>query len=152
MGPQGGAAYRLVPMVEITRILASLPRSCKVTVLLDCCHSALPGLDPTRPNKLTFPRTMGLLADTQQQRAASSRTRLLELPPLPRPQSPAPPALPVCRCYHYAACQRDQKAAELLIEGCVQGAFTWGFVKSLAAGHLNMTVEQHTRALKGIVG
>jgi len=149
---QAGTGYRLVPMVEITRILAGLPRRCKVTVLLDCCHSVLPGLDPTRPNQLTFPRTLGLLADTPQQRAAASRARLLDLPPLPRPQSPPLPGLPVCRCHQYAACQRDQKAAELLIEGCVQGAFTWAFVKSLAAGHMNMTVEKHTKALQRIVG
>lgn len=109
-------------------------------------------MDPTRPNQLTFPRTLGQLADTPQQRAAASRARLLDLPPLPRPQSPAPPGLPVCRCHQYAACQRDQRATELLIEGCVQGAFTWAFVKSLAAGHMDMTVEKHTKALQRIIG
>jgi len=119
---------------------------------LDCCHSVLPCLDPKRPNQLTFTHTLGLSAETPQQRAAQSRPRLLELPPLPRPQSPAPAGLPVCRCHQYAACQRDHKAAELLIEGCVQGAFTWAFVKSLAAGHMDMTIEKHTKALQRIVG
>jgi len=41
---------------------------------------------------------------------------------------------------------------ELLIEGCVQGAFTWACVKSLIAGHLDMSVSRHSKALDRILG
>merc|ERR1712203_134651 len=81
----------------------------------------------------------------------ASHPRLLRLPalsPLPTPLSPGRPA---CRIYSYSACKMNQLCAELPIEGCVQGAFTWAFVESLTAGHFDMSVHQHNKALQRIV-
>merc|ERR1712083_111038 len=82
----------------------------------------------------------------------ASRARLFRLPALPpMPASPSP-GRPVCRIYSYAACKSNQLCAELPIEGCVQGAFTWAFIKSLTAGHFDMSVHQHSKAVQRIIG
>uniref|UniRef100_A0A7S1QJC9 Uncharacterized protein n=1 Tax=Alexandrium catenella TaxID=2925 RepID=A0A7S1QJC9_ALECA len=69
---------------------------------------------------------------------------------------PMPQSLPLsgplaCSCYCYSACQSEQFCIELLIEGYVQGAFTWAFVKALTAGHMDTTVARHCAALDRIM-
>merc|ERR1712150_181298 len=82
----------------------------------------------------------------------TSQRRLLELPPMPVP-TPRVAALgvPECCVQSYSACQSQQWCSELPIEGCVQGAFTWAWVKAFTAGHLDTTVHQHVKAMHNIL-
>jgi len=87
--------YRLVPMSLITSALHSLPPSCKVTILLDCCQSSVvpllrhsearsAGPTPGPPFfKKLAPRLQAMRADAD----SSAQMRLLNLPPLPGGQS-----------------------------------------------------------------
>lgn len=151
-----GSAYRLVPMLALQQVLAGLPAGCKMTVVLDCDHTAgcfesgIGGdgvFPPLALDPVDVP-AVGLEGPV-------IRARRIELPPLPvAPSSvPAVPAGPPAgRCYTYSACGSQQWCAELSIEGCVQGAFTWSFVKALTACHLEASVRQHTQALQRILG
>lgn len=154
---QAGCTYRLVPLAEISITLANLPAGCKMTVVLDCCHSVIPKVSATNPSPTAFPKATPDVNpfDFIRPREAGVRSsmlpRYIELPPLPTPASPVAAQPPVCCCHCYSACQGQDWCSELLIEGCVQGAFTWAFVKALTAGHLDTTVQQHNKALDGIL-
>jgi len=167
-GPKAGGragSYRLVPLFEIACALAVLPASCKVTIVLDCAHSVVPGIAGTKAAPVAFPRiaveaTEHATRLRSQLRAADSafapRPRYLDLPPLPAPPSQSGPSagsFPECSAvvHCFSACQNKQWCAELPIEGAVQGAFTWAFVKALTAGHLQTTVHQHSKALHSIL-
>eukprot|EP00434_Breviolum_minutum_P022964 symbB.v1.2.020260.t1/scaffold1696.1/size105557/2 len=39
-----GSGYRLISLMDVSLALAKLPAGCHATVVLDCCHSTLPGL------------------------------------------------------------------------------------------------------------
>lgn len=158
----GGRSYRLVPLAEVTAMLWQLPAQCKVTIVLDCCHSVVPQVSaspeaaPFAFQRATLDVEPGDVLETQGE-TRPWRPRLLDLPPLPMA---APPQLavrggrgpPECLCHCYAACRPSQWCAELPIEGCVQGAFTWAFVKALTAGHLDTTVNKHMNSLRSILG
>ena len=45
----------------------------------------------------------------------------------------------------------QQWSAEIPIEGVMQGAFTWAWVKALMAGHLDPPIRQLTHALRAIL-
>jgi len=120
-------------------------------MLFDCCHGLPPGLDAQRPAPLAFPHVSLDEAEDALQEPVCSQARLLDLPPLPTPPSLPLPGPPVCCCHCYSACQSEQWCVELLIEGCVQGAFTWAFVKSLTAGHIDTNVQRHCKALDRIL-
>lgn len=150
---QNSPTYRLVPLVELSNALLRLPPMCKVTTVFDCCHSVVPNISAKNPAPPAFrrvavestdhvPRSTGVLG---------SQPRYLELPPLLVPSTRVLPGAPVCNCHCYSACQGEQWCAEFPIEGCVQGAFTWTFVKALTAGHLHTTVQQHGKALHSIL-
>jgi len=81
----------------------------------------------------------------------SCRNRFLDLPPVQMPPVIFTPGMLQCQCYCYSACQSHQVSAEFPIEGCVQGAFTWSFIKALTAGHLKTTVQQHSAALQSML-
>ncbi|CAK0859883.1 unnamed protein product [Prorocentrum cordatum] len=50
-------AYRLVPLAELSRALGALPASCRATLVLDCCHSVVPGVGiPGKSAPACFPR------------------------------------------------------------------------------------------------
>lgn len=149
--PPGRGCYRLVALAELTRALLPLPPACRVTVILDCCHSVVPGLDAANPVPQVFPHVPMEAVDGILPQAVAPRMRLLDLPHLPSAPSPPLSGIPACCCHCYSACQSEQWCVELLIEGCVQGAFTWAFVKSLAAGHLDMSVLRHSKALQCIL-
>eukprot|EP00931_Biecheleriopsis_adriatica_P061439 TRINITY_DN36941_c0_g1_i1.p1 TRINITY_DN36941_c0_g1~~TRINITY_DN36941_c0_g1_i1.p1 ORF type:complete len:1718 (-),score=509.89 TRINITY_DN36941_c0_g1_i1:56-5209(-) len=58
---------------------------------------------------------------------------------------------PACKSYCYASCQNEQACCELPIEGLVQGAATWAFVKAVTACHLSMSVSKHSKAMDGVL-
>ncbi|CAK9080637.1 Metacaspase-1 (PfMCA1) [Cleaved into: Large subunit p20, partial [Durusdinium trenchii] len=195
--------YRLVPMSLITSALHSLPPTCKVTILLDCCqssvvpllrHSEARSLGPG-PGPPLFKRLAPNVQEIPADAVSSAKIRLLNLPPLPgghglarqmvspssspssrssthasphhmsSPVSEAQPSPleatqrhgnvarggPSCKCYSFATCQNDQVCCELPIEGCVQGAGTWAFVKAVAACHFSVSLAQHSKATDSIL-
>eukprot|EP00435_Cladocopium_sp_Y103_P021620 s1277_g5.t1 len=193
--------YRLVPMSLITSALHSLPPTCKVTILLDCCqssvvallrHSEARSLGPG-PGPPLFKRLAPNVQEIPADAVSSAKIRLLNLPPLPgghslarqmvspssspsrssthsphhmsSPASEAQPSPleatqrhgsvarggPSCKCYSFATCQNDQVCCELPIEGCVQGAGTWAFVKAVAACHFSVSLAQHSKATDSIL-
>lgn len=135
------AGYRLVPLAEISIALARLPVGCKVTVLLDCCLSVVPGISAKKPSTVAFDKVtmVGTVPEAH---------RLLMLPPLHMVPCLVMPGCLQCTCHSYAAGDRSHWCAELSIEGVVQGAFTWCFVKALLAGNTNTTVREHTLAME----
>ncbi|CAJ1461785.1 unnamed protein product [Effrenium voratum] len=177
---RAAAGYRLVPMSLITSALHALPSGCKATVVLDCCQaSVLPLLKSADVRSVLAgpgpPLFQRLRANASGEK---SRQRLLNLPPLPhsssRPSaspsgnrstpmgSPSMQARqpgeaqaayhgPCCKCYCFATCQNDQVCCELPIEGTVQGAGTWAFVKAVAACHFSTSLTQHSKAMDSIL-
>merc|ERR1712060_228852 len=131
--------------------LEELPRSCQVTLVLDCCHSELLAFNEADPFCMRHAEE-ALQPPDEMYPSGAARARLLRLPSLPPLPSPPLPGRLACRIHSYAACRRGQWCAELPIEGCIQGAFTWAFIKSLIAGHLDMSVHQHSKALQRIIG
>lgn len=154
-----GCNYRLVPLVDLSNMLATLPAGCKMTVVLDACHSVPPNINPTStPSAAPHSAWSAMEAETAELLMPAPgggrpvlQPRFLDLPPLATPPTRALSSLPACTCHVYSACKDQQWCAELPIEGCVQGAFTWAFVKALTAGHLETTVQQHGKALNGIL-
>merc|ERR1712151_686483 len=59
---------------------------------------------------------------------------------------------PRCRCHCFAACQSHRWCTELSVEGCVQGAFSWAFVKAMLICHLELTVRQLCDVIRRIMG
>lgn len=151
--PRAGT-YRLVSLTEISNALLRLPPGCKVTLVFDCCNSVVPNISQKNPAPAAFRRVAMEPTDHVPRplnNALSSQPRFLELPPLPIPSTRVTPGTPLCNCHCYSASQSEQWCAEFPIEGCVQGAFTWTFVKALTAGHLHTTVQQHGKALHSIL-
>jgi len=152
-----GCRYRLISLTEISNALMRLPRGCRATVVLDCCHSSVPNIAVANPAPQAFPRVMMesvdfVVSSTSVHGKLAPRPRVLELPPLPTPPVRATPGVPVACCHCYSACQNQQWNSELPIEGCVQGAFTWTFIKALTAGHLDSSVHSHVKAMHSILG
>eukprot|EP00929_Paragymnodinium_shiwhaense_P118342 TRINITY_DN90272_c0_g1_i1.p1 TRINITY_DN90272_c0_g1~~TRINITY_DN90272_c0_g1_i1.p1 ORF type:complete len:1981 (+),score=613.44 TRINITY_DN90272_c0_g1_i1:152-5944(+) len=166
-----GPAYRLVAVAEIRNMLMKVPRGCKVTILLDSSAALVPGVvgeGTTGPghNRIS-PAAGSEWMPTTNGKSGSKvppevRTRWLDLPILPSISQPAPldcvsladtsqSSAPSCVCHCYSACGQDKRCAELPIEGVLQGAFTWAFVKSLTACHLEGTLQQHSKALYSIL-
>jgi len=158
--------YRTISMGYILTMLHGLPAGCKVTVLLDCGHSVMPGVRAAEGfdlevsavsfGRVTLEPALPPL-DTPRPGVGEGpsrwfRPRALELPPLPMPATPVPSGPLACLCHCYAACEAQQWCSELAIEGCVQGAFTWAFVKALTVGHLDIAVRMHSKALRKILG
>mmetsp|Transcript_122546 Transcript_122546/g.392176 ORF Transcript_122546/g.392176 Transcript_122546/m.392176 type:complete len:190 (-) Transcript_122546:17-586(-) len=129
-----------------------------MTVALDCGHSIVPCISDDGGAPATFQKVAvedpGFPGGVLE--GPSLRARMLELPPRPTPATALSKAAkrgsPSCRCHCYAACERHQWCAELSIEGCVQGAFTWAWVKAMLACHLEATVRQHSQVLHRILG
>jgi len=157
-GSHGGCNYRLIPLTDLANAIGRLPPTCKATLILDCCHSIVPGIGGGAGGiPAAFPCVTMDPTDVVRPRAAAgtgfvSQLRLLQLPPLPRSLRRPSVTISQCCCHCYSACDRAQWCAELLIEGCVQGAFTFSFVKALTAGHLRTTVHQHAKAMHNILG
>lgn len=106
---------------EFFTLFSRLPDGVLMDVVLDTCHSgtglkSLDLLPGRRPRFLTAPTARAVVANED------SDTRVLR--DLVKASKTAKPVL-------MAACRSDQTAADALIEGRYNGAFTYHFVKSL---------------------
>merc|ERR1712216_243215 len=108
-------------------MLLALPRGCKATVLSDCASGS---------------RRWAAVAEGMV--ASGWRERWLNIPQLPLPPArgnrPPPPDWErrlQCSYHCFSASREGQHCAELTIEGTVQGAFSWAFVKSLLSSKLH---------------
>jgi len=147
-----GAGYRLVPMLELSEHISRLPEGCQMTVMMDCCYSVLPGISPSSSSTATFSKVNRGKVDYKKLRDFISRPRFLELPPLPVQHTPAhlwqqPFATPRCNLHSFSGSKMEEWSAEFPIEGTVQGAFSWAFLKALARGHFHCGVYQFQRML-----
>merc|ERR1719329_1267691 len=82
-----------------------------------------------------------------------SRPRFLDLPPLPAaltPPSLRNAKLPECQVHCFSACRNTEWGAEMPIEGTVQGAFVWAFVKAFAALGYQCSLQNLQRKLEDI--
>mmetsp|Transcript_49120 Transcript_49120/g.116972 ORF Transcript_49120/g.116972 Transcript_49120/m.116972 type:complete len:1086 (+) Transcript_49120:122-3379(+) len=147
--------YRLLSMSEIREYVVRLPAGCHLTIVFDCCYSVMHDIAPRSSVQATFPKVERGFVDYQKLRDFISRPRFLELPPLPVPPRPRTPAqvatLPACSLYCYSACKMQEWCAEFPIEGTVQGAYSWAFLKALAQGQFHVGVYQFQRTLTSII-
>eukprot|EP00928_Gymnodinium_smaydae_P001982 TRINITY_DN10705_c1_g1_i2.p1 TRINITY_DN10705_c1_g1~~TRINITY_DN10705_c1_g1_i2.p1 ORF type:complete len:1840 (-),score=512.63 TRINITY_DN10705_c1_g1_i2:85-5604(-) len=147
---RGTASYRLIPLLEVHDYINRLPAYCRMTVLLDCCYSVMPGVRAQSSFPATFPKVDRGRVDYAKLRDFISRPRFLELPVLPVCHTPehllrASPTFPRCTLQCFSACKQREWCAEFPIEGTVQGAFTWSFLKALARGHFHCGIYQLLR-------
>lgn len=152
-GGDSTGGYRLVPLTEVSQALSKLPAGCKATVVLDCCHSSLPGVG-SKPQPAMFQwAQMQPAAFAGMDQMADARARRMVLPsiPLQAPQAIEVPAIE-CSLTCYSACYQAQWCGELPIEGVVQGAFTWAWVKAMVAGNCEGSVSQVKASLQASIG
>jgi len=150
----GGKGYRLVPMLEVNDHISRVPPQARVTIIMDCCYSVVPGVAPQSNFPPTFARVERGRVDYAKLRDFISRPRFLELPVLPLRHTPRHLALksfPSCWLHCFSACKLHEWCAEFPIEGTVQGAFSWAFIKALAGGHFHCGVYQFQRMLTKIL-
>jgi len=142
--------YRLIPMLEVSGYISQLPPMCRMSVMLDCCYSAMPGAGINTFAPATFPKVKRGNVDYQKLRDFISRPRFLELPVLPVQHTPAHiQRNPVAKCWLqcFSGSRLEEWAAEFPIEGTVQGAFSWTFLKALARGHFHCGLYQFQRVM-----
>jgi len=149
------SGYRLVSMLEVHDFISRLPKRCCVTVMFDACYAILPGAGPESNSPATFRKVDRGLVEYQKLRDFMSRPRFLELPPLPVQHTP--PQLPrtthflACTLHCFSGCRLKEWCAEFPIEGTVQGAFSWAFLKALAQGHFHVGVYQFQQMMTNIL-
>jgi len=149
-----GTGYRLISLLEIIDTFSRLPPACRVSLVLDCCHSVVPNVSPTYNMPSGFPLVQRGRVNYAKLRDFVSRPRFLDLPVIPvrhTPKQLRTNAFPECRMHCFSACQNQEWCSEFPIEGTVQGAFTWSFIKALAAGHFHCGVYQHVRMVTKII-
>lgn len=144
--------YRLVPLLELSNLIAWLPKGVALTMVLDCAYPVVPGIGPEATSPATFPKVKRGRVDYAKLHDFVSRPRFLELPALPISHSfgktsQGPAGLPQCIVRCFSACRLPEWNAELPLEGTVQGSFTWAFIKALAAGNFESSVGQFQRQL-----
>lgn len=149
------ASYRLISMLEVHDFLSQLPQRCRVSLLLDACYTILPGAGPESNSPATFRKVDRGRVEYDKLRNFMSRPRFLELPPLPVQHTP--PHLPrsnsflPCTLHCFSGCRLKEWCAEFPIEGSVQGAFSWAFLKALAQGHFHIGVYQFQQLVSNIL-
>jgi len=147
---KGGAGYRLISMLEINDYISRLPAMCRMTVVFDCCYSVLPSVNPQSNFPPTFSKVERGRVDYAKLRDFISRPRFLELPVLPVQHTPGHlrvHSFPSCWLHCFSGCKLEEWCAEFPIEGTVQGAFSWAFLKALARGHFHCGVYQFQQML-----
>lgn len=152
-GGTGGyvvGGYRLIPLTELNVLACQLPPGCRLTVVIDACYPIIPNISQVSNQSASFKKVERGRVDYTKLRDFISRPRFLELPVLPVQHSPdyGSSALrhPQCVMHCFTACRLQEWCAEFPIEGTVQGAFTWAFIRALAQGHYNCGVYQLMRA------
>eukprot|EP00929_Paragymnodinium_shiwhaense_P097726 TRINITY_DN59342_c0_g1_i1.p1 TRINITY_DN59342_c0_g1~~TRINITY_DN59342_c0_g1_i1.p1 ORF type:complete len:1827 (+),score=630.77 TRINITY_DN59342_c0_g1_i1:155-5635(+) len=147
--------YRLLALAELNEFISRLPAGCHMTVMLDCCYSVLPTVSPVSNFSPTFPRVDRGRVDYAKLRDFISRPRFLELPVLPISHTPAHlrnrVMFPSCTLHCFSACRLREWCGEFPIEGTVQGAFSWSFLKALARGHFHCGIYQFLKDLATVL-
>lgn len=152
-----GSGYRLISLMDVSIALSSLPAGCNATVVLDCCHSSLPGLGAkSQPAifqwaQMQPPAFSGLEEDLPV--GLHPRARRLVLPSVPLAGRTMQATSFDCSLTCFSACQQAQWCAELPIEGVIQGAFTWAWVKAVVANggstsQMKGSIEAHLADLQ----
>eukprot|EP00930_Biecheleria_cincta_P038654 TRINITY_DN26554_c0_g1_i4.p1 TRINITY_DN26554_c0_g1~~TRINITY_DN26554_c0_g1_i4.p1 ORF type:complete len:1627 (+),score=511.56 TRINITY_DN26554_c0_g1_i4:102-4982(+) len=140
------AGYRLLSLLEVRDFFCQLPKGCNASVCFDCCYSVLPGVGPRSNCPATFARVQRGKVEYEKLRDFISRPRFLELPTLPVQHTPGHlprnNSFPACTLHCYSGCRLKEWCAEFPIEGTVQGAFSWAFIKALAQGHFHCGLQQ----------
>ena len=151
----GGAkgSYRLVSMLEVHDFISRLPKRCRITVIMDACYAILPGVGPDSP--ATFRKVDRGYVEYQKLQNFISRPRFLELPPLPVQHTPAQlprsTSLLACTLHCFSGCRLKEWCAEFPIEGTVQGAFSWAFLKAMAQGHFHVGIYQFQQYMTNLL-
>jgi len=148
--PGACQGYRLVPLLEISSYISQLPPMCRISVMMDCCYASIPGINPSSGSPWTFAKVNRGQVDYSKLRDFISRPRFLELPILPVQHTPAhlQPNGPIkCWLHAFSGSKLEEWSAEFPIEGTVQGAFSWAFLKALARGHFHCGLYQFQRML-----
>mmetsp|Transcript_14524 Transcript_14524/g.51077 ORF Transcript_14524/g.51077 Transcript_14524/m.51077 type:complete len:1789 (+) Transcript_14524:100-5466(+) len=148
---KGSPGYRLVPMMELSYYISQLPPICRMSVMMDCCYASVPNISVSGSNTpWTFPKIARGQVDYSKLRDFISRPRFLELPVLPVQHTPPhiqPSGLVKCWLHCFFGSKLEEWSAEFPIEGTVQGAFSWAFLKALARGHFHCGLYQFQRML-----
>eukprot|EP00927_Polykrikos_kofoidii_P007853 TRINITY_DN13225_c0_g1_i1.p1 TRINITY_DN13225_c0_g1~~TRINITY_DN13225_c0_g1_i1.p1 ORF type:complete len:2011 (-),score=426.78 TRINITY_DN13225_c0_g1_i1:51-5642(-) len=143
------ASYRLIASAEILDYACRLPPTSTLTLILDSCYSVLPGVSPVSNFAPTFKKVDHGHVDYNKLKDFLSRPRFLELPVLPVSHTPphlwSPRPFPACLLHCLSACRLQEWCSEFPIEGTVQGAFSWSFIKALARGHFHCGIYQFLR-------
>lgn len=146
-------SYRLVSMLEVHDFISRLPKRCRVTVVMDACYAILPGVGPDSP--ATFRKVDRGYVEYRKLENFISRPRFLELPPLPvqhtPPQLPRSTNLLACTLHCFSGCRLKEWCAEFPIEGTVQGAFSWAFLKAMAQGHFHVGIYQFQQFMTNLL-
>eukprot|EP00811_Abedinium_folium_P009737 NODE_1899_length_2341_cov_7.087624.p1 GENE.NODE_1899_length_2341_cov_7.087624~~NODE_1899_length_2341_cov_7.087624.p1 ORF type:complete len:729 (+),score=192.80 NODE_1899_length_2341_cov_7.087624:44-2188(+) len=146
--------YRLISLLEINNCLCRLPAGCRATVLFDCCYPVIPSVSPMQNWSSTFSRVDRGQVDYIKLRNFLSRPRFLELPPMPVRHTARhlrANVFPACFVHSFSACKLREWSAEFPIEGTVQGAFSWAFLKALSACHFHCGVYQFQQVLTKVL-
>jgi len=146
--------YRLVSLMELNECISRLPPTCRMTLVLDCCYSVVPGIIPKNNALPFFGRVERGRVDYAKLRDYISRPRFLDLPVVPVQHTPGhlrAPVFPQCWLHCFSACKLQEWCAEFPIEGTVQGAFSWAFLKAMARGHFHCGVYQFQQMLTRIL-
>eukprot|EP00933_Yihiella_yeosuensis_P037553 TRINITY_DN31520_c0_g1_i1.p1 TRINITY_DN31520_c0_g1~~TRINITY_DN31520_c0_g1_i1.p1 ORF type:complete len:1024 (+),score=218.99 TRINITY_DN31520_c0_g1_i1:147-3074(+) len=143
--------YRLISLLEVQDFISRLPKMSRITLVLDCCYSLVPGIGPETNLPATFKKVKRGRVEYDKLKDFISRPRFLELPPLPVQHTPnhlpRSSSFPPCVVHVFSGCRLKEWCAEFPIEGTVQGAFSWAFVKALAQGHFHCGLYQFQRTL-----
>lgn len=146
MEATAGMAYRLLSLLEVHDFIMQLPAACRLSIVLDCCFSVLPGVGPESNCPASFKKVQLGPIDHLKLQDYLSRPRYLEVPPLPVQHTPSylprSSSYPSCVLHCFSGCRIKEWCAEFPIEGTVQGAFSWAFLKALAQGHFHCNLQQ----------
>lgn len=152
---QCSAGYRLLPLIELRSYFMYLPKACRATLLIDSCYGLVSGISTASNFPSSFPKVERGNLNYSKVRDFIIRPRFLELPALS--VSYVPPhfrnaAFPSSWLHCFSACSLAEWSSEFPIEGTVQGAFTWMFLKALARNHFHCGIFQVLKSLGQITG
>eukprot|EP00913_Durusdinium_trenchii_P020683 g19424.t1 len=138
---------------EVHDFISRLPKRCCVTVVMDACYAILPGVGADSP--ATFRKVDRGVVEYSKLWNFISRPRFLELPPLPvqhtPPELPRSTNLLACTLHCFSGCRLKEWCAEFPIEGTVQGAFSWAFLKAMAQGHFHVGIYQFQQFMANLL-
>lgn len=152
--PGEGEGYRLLAVQELMRAASQLPQGVKFTIILDCAYAEVPGLGGTNGALATFPKVARGKVNYKKLQDYVSRPRFLEIPARPfRHVQLLGKPIPAPRCivHALAASRLVEFNAEMPLEGTVQGALTFVFIKALAGSQFNVSWQQLYQVMSSLL-